>query len=245
MPFTPAHPAILLPAHLLPRRYISWTALLIGSMVPDMEYFMFMNPGSRMSHTLYGVVNFNLPVTILLAIAWHQFAGPVLMKAFPFTRKMYTTIHEDYAGWLAKNWLVFLISALVGIFSHLFLDGFCHHTGFMVQRIPYLQEMITVFGFTLRRCYLVWYVASAIGLVMMFFAALDLKNLFSRQKWNQVYVMRGFLLRVVVVALLISGTRIMIGLSWNVIRHLVVIMLGAIFYSVMLMTMYEKYRSKN
>jgi hypothetical protein len=244
MPFTPAHPAILLPAHILPRRYVSWTALIIGSMVPDMEYFMFMNPGSRMSHTLYGIANFNLPVTILLAMAWHQFAGSVLLRAFPFTRKMYTTIHKDYAGWLAKNWLVFLISAMVGICSHLFIDGFCHHTGFMVQRLPYLQEMVTVAGFTIRRCYLVWYVASAIGLVLMFFAAINLNNLFSKEKWHQVFRMRGFFMRVIVVALLISGTRILMGLSWNVIRHLVVITMGALFYSVILVTMYEKFRRK-
>jgi hypothetical protein len=235
MPFTPAHPAILLPARVIPRKYISWTALILGSMVPDMEYFLFLNPGSKMSHTLYGILNFNLPITVLLAMAWHQFAGPILLRAIPFFRNFYSQLHDDYAGYLSKNWLVFLISALVGICSHLILDGFCHANGFMVHRIPYLREMVTVMGMSFRRCYLVWYVASCI----------NFKSVISALAWKQMFSMRMFFLRVIMLAGLIAGVRILFGLSWNVVRHLVVIALGATFYAVLLATMYERYLKKN
>lgn len=244
MPFTPAHPAVLLPARFLPRKYISWTALIIGSMVPDMEYFFFMNPGSRMSHTIYGIVNFNLPVTLLLAMAWHQFTGPVLLRALPFLKKFYTTIHVDFAGWLAKNWLVFLVSALAGIGSHLFLDGFCHSRGFMVERLPYLQEKVAVMNYSIQRCYVIWYIASAIGLLILFLSAADVKSIFSSSRWKQVYAMRGFFFRVLLVTALIAGIRVLFGLKWNVYRHLVVIAMGAFSYAILAVTMYEKYIRK-
>lgn len=244
MPFTPAHPAILLPAKLLPRKYISWTALFIGSMVPDMEYFLFMNPGSRMSHSIYGIINFNLPMTFLLAMAWHSFVGPVVLRVLPFFRVEYTRIHHDFADWLTKNWLVFILSALVGICSHLFLDGFCHHRGFIVQRIPYLTEMVHFAGFDIRRCYLVWYVSSAVGMLLMFVFVMEPRNLLKKLKWQQALQGWKFWLQVFVVALVIASVRIAFGLKWNIVRHLVIISIGALFYSVLLVALAEKLRRK-
>ena len=40
MPFTFSHPAAVLPLRLLPRHWFSLTGLVIGSMVPDFEYFL-------------------------------------------------------------------------------------------------------------------------------------------------------------------------------------------------------------
>lgn len=241
MPFTPAHPAILLPARVFPKKYFSWTALLIGSMVPDMEYFLFMTPASRISHTLYGIINFNLPVTLLLAMAWHQFAGPVILRALPFFRNFYTTIHQDYAGWLAKHWHIFLSSALIGIASHLILDGACHREGFIVQRISYLQQPAPVLGIYIYRCYALWYMLSAIGLVIMTFATVDFYKLLRSENWKQFWSMRGFMFRVIAVAAVIASARIFFGLKWNVIRHLIMIILGSILYSGMVVTFYERY----
>jgi hypothetical protein len=42
MPFTFAHPAIVLPLKHLPKRWYSLTGLIIGSMTPDFEYFIRM-----------------------------------------------------------------------------------------------------------------------------------------------------------------------------------------------------------
>ena len=244
MPFTPAHPAVLLPARLFPKKYISWTALLIGSMVPDMEYFLFMTPASRISHTLYGILNFNLPVTLLLAMAWHQFAGPIILRAIPFAKSFYTTLHQDYAGWLAKNWHIFLGSAMIGILSHLFLDGLCHREGFLVQRIPYLQQPAPVLGIYIYRCYALWYFLSFAGLIIMTFATIDFKKLADKYSWLQVWSMRGFILRVIFVALAIACVRILFGLKWNVVRHLIMILLGSFLYSGIAVTFYERYMRK-
>ena len=56
MPFTPAHPAIVLP--LIRSRYFSATGLIIGSLSPDFEYFFKMSVDSIYSHSKGGIILF-------------------------------------------------------------------------------------------------------------------------------------------------------------------------------------------
>lgn len=64
MPFTFAHPAIVLP--LRKSRYFHFPALLIGSMAPDFEYFFRMQAFSKYSHTLFGMFYVDVPLVIWL-----------------------------------------------------------------------------------------------------------------------------------------------------------------------------------
>jgi hypothetical protein len=70
MPFTPAHPAIVLP--LIRSRYFSATGLIIGSLSPDFEYFFKMSVDSIYSHSKVGLFYFDLPVTIVLALLFQS-----------------------------------------------------------------------------------------------------------------------------------------------------------------------------
>jgi hypothetical protein len=54
MPFTFAHPAIILPLYKKPHLF-SMTALIIGSMVPDFEYFLKVAVKSALNHSLAGI----------------------------------------------------------------------------------------------------------------------------------------------------------------------------------------------
>ena len=47
-------------------RATSGTALVIGSMAPDVEYFLNGYPTSTVSHTWLGQLTFCLPVTLVL-----------------------------------------------------------------------------------------------------------------------------------------------------------------------------------
>ncbi|AIK36171.1 hypothetical protein BG07_3819 [Bacillus pseudomycoides] len=50
MPFTFAHPAAVIP-FCKKQRYVSVTALVLGSMVPDFEYFLHFRPYGVIGHT--------------------------------------------------------------------------------------------------------------------------------------------------------------------------------------------------
>ena len=60
MPFTIAHPAIILP---LRKRgsILSTTGLIIGSMIPDLDLFIQMREVENLGHQWYGIFLFDMP----------------------------------------------------------------------------------------------------------------------------------------------------------------------------------------
>ncbi|WP_053178170.1 DUF4184 family protein [Peribacillus loiseleuriae] len=63
MPLTFAHPAAILP-FLRKSKYINFSAMVLGSMAPDFEYFLSGQPIGEISHTFIGFVAFNLPIVV-------------------------------------------------------------------------------------------------------------------------------------------------------------------------------------
>ena len=70
MPFTFSHPAVVLPL-IRAGLKLSATGLIIGSIIPDFEYFIRMRDWSRYSHTLVGLAWFDLPLAILVCFIYH------------------------------------------------------------------------------------------------------------------------------------------------------------------------------
>src|SRR5687767_3554001 len=126
MPFTPAHPAVVLP--LLRSKWLSATGLIMGSVAPDFEYFFKLSVSSLHSHTLPGLLYFDLPVTLLLSIAFHQVVKQNLIRNTPafLQRRFQDTLDFDFIRFLTNHWLIFTVSAIIGSASHIFWDGFTH-----------------------------------------------------------------------------------------------------------------------
>ena len=134
MPFTPAHPALVLP--LLKRRGLSALGLVIGSMAPDFEYFFKMKVSSVHSHTLGGVLYFDLPVTFLLGWLFVKFVKSNLLANLPpFLQRRLQPMADLNIDTVFKRWLIFAISAVLGSLSHLFWDGFTHNNTFFVRNL--------------------------------------------------------------------------------------------------------------
>jgi len=87
MPFTFSHPAIVLPLKLIPKKWFSLTASVIGSLTPDFEYFIRMKVQSNFSHTILGVFWFDLPLGILLAFLFHNIVRNSLFDNLPLPLK--------------------------------------------------------------------------------------------------------------------------------------------------------------
>lgn len=154
MPFTFSHPAIILPLMTVHKNRLSATALVIGSMAPDFEYFMRMEMHREHSHSLTGLFFFELPVTLVCCILYHAFVRNSLIKALPkpISDRFAPFIGLDWFNWAKKYWYVLIYSALIGAFSHLLWDSFTHSTGFFARRIPFLLESSSYFGIEMRNC---------------------------------------------------------------------------------------------
>ena len=168
MPFTPAHPAIVLP--FLRWRYVSATGLIVGTMSPDFEYFFKMSVDDAHGHTLMGIFYFDLPVTVLLAFVFHLCVKANLIDNAPyFIQKRFSQLRQfDFVNYFRNNVLVFVISAIAGAGLHVFWDSFTHGFGFFVQHITWLEDARFPFrGIHYPMWYAMQYICSYIGMAII------------------------------------------------------------------------------
>jgi hypothetical protein len=146
MPFTFSHPAIVLPLAYLPSRWFSMTGLIIGSVVPDFEYFIRMRLRSDYSHTVGGLFWFDLPLGLLLAFIFHVMVKIRLFDNLPsFLQSRFSTFRAfDWHTYCVQNWLFVVISILIGAASHIAWDGFTHKNGYFVQVFPALSHSVGI-----------------------------------------------------------------------------------------------------
>jgi hypothetical protein len=146
MPFTLAHPAIVLPLSSISKRWVSMTGLIIGSMSPDFEYFLRMKIKSNYSHTLAGMFWFDLSITILLAFVFHLIIRDPFIENSPrfLNNRLSGFIDFDWSSYFKVNFFIVIISCITGAFSHIFWDSFTHKTGYFVSSFFSLQYKLMV-----------------------------------------------------------------------------------------------------
>jgi hypothetical protein len=136
MPFTFAHPAIVLPAACLPvrfQKFVCLTGLAAGAVAPDFEYFLRMDMKSVWSHTWSGLFFFDLPIGLALAFLFHNIVRGPLVASLPLFLESRFARAKDFRwnAYFKKRWVVVCVSVLVGSFSHILWDKFTHAGGFL------------------------------------------------------------------------------------------------------------------
>ncbi|MDQ0059758.1 DUF4184 family protein [Paenibacillus harenae] len=144
MPFTLAHPLYAVPLRrLVPSLSIS--GLVLGSMAPDMEYFVAMQPYRSIGHSFIGFLAIGLPLSIVIAIAFHCVIAPRLHTFMPVIGGFNLFVQQQLLPRrLAKkaDWAFFVLSLWIGFMTHVFVDHFTHSGGWFVQRMPALQGIV-------------------------------------------------------------------------------------------------------
>ncbi|GIP29332.1 hypothetical protein J23TS9_44620 [Paenibacillus sp. J23TS9] len=143
MPFTFAHPIYIIPAKFMKPGYISITGLILGSMAPDFEYFIALEPYQWIGHTHKGLLLQAIPIcTVILLLL------QLIMKPFALHLPSMFNLDVRTSGLInafdyrrLKSWVVFLVSVVIGFYSHVFIDAFTHKSGYFVLRFPALQSM--------------------------------------------------------------------------------------------------------
>jgi len=137
MPFTASHAAIVLPflrTPLLP------AALVIGSMAPDLPYFVPFDTHRDLTHTLLGVVTIDLGIgLVVLALWWSLLRAPVLDLAPTWLsermpQRTPRTNKVAFAG-------LVVASLVIGSLTHIVWDSFTH-PGEVVDAIPLLNTQV-------------------------------------------------------------------------------------------------------
>jgi len=163
MPFTPSHIAAILP---FARTPLLPASLAIGSMVPDLPYFVPLPVEREFSHSLLGVPLVDLPMGIASLLFWVLvFRAPLLDFAPAWLRRRFVLPGPwlRSAPALALGALLVLASLTVGIATHLVWDAFTHPDGWAVLRLAPLRHEFGAFtGYRWAQ-----YGSSAVGLVVL------------------------------------------------------------------------------
>ncbi|QDY80515.1 DUF4184 family protein [Streptomyces qinzhouensis] len=172
MPFTLSHPAAVLP--LLRRPFVP-AALVAGAMAPDVAYFIQSLPfrpttavwyepyfNATTTHSLTDLPTVALPLALALVAAYYLLRGPVtallparFAPAPPEGPPSGAGERTRFAVWL-------LVSALIGIVTHVVWDSFTHVDGYVVTRVDFLRDPVPG-GLTVAR--LLQHLSTAVGLV--------------------------------------------------------------------------------
>ena len=154
MPWTLSHPAVILPLRRLTPQPLNFVALVIGSMTPDLGYYINRFDLSTFAHTWPGSFLVCVPSGLFLLLVFYLFCKPVTyLLPTPHRPALLSCCPVFPTRLLA--WLIILGSLLLGAWTHNFWDAFTHEHGWFVVRIPWLQAVAFHLGSTTVHIYLV------------------------------------------------------------------------------------------
>lgn len=165
MPFTLAHPAVLFPI-MKQQKYFSATALIVGSMVPDVEFIAQLQESSTYSHHFPGIFLINIPLGLLLCWFFHQFIKEGLIKNLPtwLLTRLHFIIALEWNKYFKANKVIVITSLCMGIASHLAWDAFTHDNGFFVNIWPSLNQTISFLNREMPIYHSLQIISSVLGL---------------------------------------------------------------------------------
>lgn len=148
MPFTASHVAAALPFRRTP---LPIAGVVIGSMAPDLPYFLPTPTFRDLTHEWLGVVTIDLVIGLVAWLIWRVVRAPVLGLAPRWLRTRVGA--PDPAPWQSGGrwWasLLLLVAAIVvGNVTHLLLDA-PTHPGWVADRIGFLR--LSVDGILMTR----------------------------------------------------------------------------------------------
>lgn len=140
MPFTLAHPAAIIPLRRALGRHSVVSAMVIGSMAPDLHHFLPVNLGRAETHSLAGTFLFCLPLGMLLYLVFHMLIKQPLLSLLPARIALRLDSHAPLAPPVPV-----LLSLLFGVTTHFVWDTFTHADALGVALVSFLQTYLFTF----------------------------------------------------------------------------------------------------
>jgi len=166
LPFTLSHPAAVVPI----RRYLVFSAAVVGSLAPDFRYFLNLAPHGHFGHSFKGVFLFCLPVSLIVLWIFQQFMKLPLISLAPKShQERFVGFAKPFCWRGVRRFGLIVISIVLGSIIHLAWDAFTHDRGLVVRNVPDLRTPLEEFG-THRPIYnVLQHGSSLLGLALLAF----------------------------------------------------------------------------
>ena len=144
MPFTPSHIAAALP---FVRTPLPIAPLVIGTMAPDVPYYVPLGIPRELTHSLLGVPTVDLAITVVLVLLWYAVLRAPIVDLAPAAVRERMPRPAPLAWKLRGRRLLVSIAlgvaaSLVGILTHVVWDSFTHRSSALVQAVPALHATL-------------------------------------------------------------------------------------------------------
>ena len=167
MPWTLSHPAAVLPLRRLGPLPLDFAALVIGSLTPDIGYYIGSFRLADVAHTLAGSFVACVPTGAVMLVILYIFSRPVCYALPRPHRQALQPFCREFPK-TAGAWVIALLSVLLGAWTHNFWDAFTHRHGWFAERIPLLQQpVITIASCTIYMALLLQHLSTVVGFAVI------------------------------------------------------------------------------
>lgn len=122
MPFTPAHAVAALPFR---ESTLPLSAVVIGTLSPDFDFYLRLAPRGTFGHTFQGMFVLDLPLSLLALWLYENTVRPAIEASapglFPDGTRLPLTAPRTFLGWLLLT-----AAVMFGVATHIALDSFTH-----------------------------------------------------------------------------------------------------------------------
>jgi hypothetical protein len=148
VPIPFAHPAAAVPLRRVLGRAGVLSALVIGSFVPDLHYFVPLPIARDSTHSLPGLLWFCLPLGLLVYFLFHRVLEEPLAALLPTSWQERLAFDHAPPALPPVPWWAVCVSLVVGAFTHVVWDAVAHATPSTIARFPFLDiRLFTLSGY--------------------------------------------------------------------------------------------------
>ena len=142
MPWTFAHPAAILPFRRFCPASLDFSALVIGSVIPDLGYYLYYGKMARLAHSFLGSVSICLPLGLALWGLFHLLREPLCFLLPQPHRRALTVFAATPLSLCPRTLIGAAVSVLLGAWTHIAWDSFTHNGTWVVNRLPLLRDSV-------------------------------------------------------------------------------------------------------
>lgn len=168
MPWTFAHPAAILPLRKIGFLRLPIGALVVGSISPDIGYYLGLFDVASFSHTIAGIFLACLPIGAACLVLLHLVHGPLLnLLPQPHRDVIRAAVAPEKIDPL-RRYTSRIAALTAGAATHILWDSFTHASGDMVRSFDFLRA--PVFSIAGREFYvfnILQHLSSALGVAVL------------------------------------------------------------------------------
>lgn len=238
MPFTLAHPAVVIPLSKSGLK-LSLTGLIIGSMIPDFEFFFMMREVENIGHKWYGIILFDLPLSYFFAYIFHNLLRNQLIDHLPL--KYFQRFSEvkafDWNKYARNNRWSLLISIIIGISTHFALDALTHHDGAFVELFPILSREIPIGGLMVPIYFALQVLLSVLGMCIVHLQIQNMPRVLIETRKRKHFQQHYWSVFILLFSLILIS-RLTFWPEWNSFGGVLIAIMGSVVYSWLTISIY-------